>query len=456
MKKPAFLTTAYLLLPALLVMNSFSAHAQEQLTLRQALDRAQSSNLQVKQAEFQAALTEQDVRQAKMNFYPTVNAGVDGSLSWGRSFDQLTGNLITQSINSLNGTLATSVPIFQGFQRVHQVSANKYLLLADQSNIERVKSDLILAVVTTYLEALTNQDIFLAAQQQLSLSRSQLDVEQINFEVGNKTLADISQSRSQVAADELNVTSAQNAYELSILNLKQLMEMDPSIEIVLEKPPIPDYSNESAKYAAQELYLEARKTYPEIQQAAYNSLVAKTNIDIMKSALYPQLSLSGRIGTGYSSASLYPGTRDRIIFRDQLDDNLSQFVGFSLSIPIFNNFRTRISVAKARISYENALLSQQQAENNLNKIIHQAVLDLRAAEKSLLSNEQAFESSREAFQVIKQRYDVGLANSIELNTSQTNMNRAEFELIQARYNLIFRSKVIDFYLGKPITFSEQN
>jgi len=456
MKKPAFLTTAYLLLPALLVLNSFSVRAQEQLTLRQALERAQSSNLQVKQAEFQAALTEQDVRQAKMNFYPSVNAGVDGSLRWGRSFDQLTGNLITRSVNSLNGNLSTSVPIFQGFQRVHQVSANKYLLLADQSNIERVKSDLVLAVVTTYLEALTNQDIFLAAQQQLGLSQSQLDVEQINFDVGNKTLADISQSRSQVAADELNVTSAQNAYELSILNLKQLMEMDPSIEIVLEKPPIPDYSNESAKYAAQELYLEARKTYPEIQQAAYNSLAAKSNIDIMKSGLYPQLSFSGGIGTGYSSASLNPLTLTRTSFRNQLDENFSQFIGLSLSIPIFNNYRTRISVAKARISYDNALLNQQQAENNLNKIIHQAVLDLRAAEKSLLSNEQAFESSREAFQVIKQRYDVGLANSIELNTSQTNMNRAEFELIQARYNLIFRSKVIDFYLGKPITFSEQN
>src|SRR5690606_4442886 len=449
MKKPAFLTTAYLLLPALLVLNSFSVRAQEQLTLRQALERAQSSNLQVKQAEFQAALTEQDVLQAKMNFYPSVNAGVDGSLRWGRSFDQLTGNLITRSVNSLNGNLSTSVPIFQGFQRVHQVSANKYLLLADQSNIERVKSDLVLAVVTTYLEALTNQDIFLAAQQQLSVSQSQLDVEQINFDVGNKTLADISQSRSQVAADGLNVTSAQNAYELSVLNLKQLMEMDPSTDIVLEKPPIPDYSNESAKYAPKELYTEARLTYPEIRQAAYNSLVAKTNIDIAKSRAYPSLTLGGGISSGYSSTMLNDTRDGTASLRSQFSDNFAQNIGLTLSIPIFNNFRTRISVAKARISYENALLSQQQAENNLNKIIHQAVLDWRAAETGLLPNEQAFESSREAFQLIKQRYDVGRANSIELNTSQTNMNPAEFELIQARYKLIFRSKVIDFYLGKP-------
>ena len=232
--------------------------------------------------------------------------------------------------------------------------------------------------------------------------------------------------------------------------------MDPSTDIVLEKPPIPDYSNESAKYAPKELYTEARLTYPEIRQAAYNSLVAKTNIDIAKSRAYPSLTLGGGISSGYSSTMLNDTRDGTASLRSQFSDNFAQNIGLTLSIPIFNNFRTRISVAKARISYENALLSQQQAENNLNKIIHQAVLDLRAAEKSLLSNEQAFESSREAFQVIKQRYDVGLANSIELNTSQTNMNRAEFELIQARYNLIFRSKVIDFYLGKPITFSEQN
>src|SRR5690606_25080311 len=137
----------------------------------------------------------------------------------------------------------------------------------------------------------------------------------------------------------------------------------------------------------------------------------------------------------------------------QLSDNFSQYIGFSLSIPIFNNFRTKISIKKARISYANALLGERQAENNLNKVIHQAVLDLRAAEKSLYSNQQAFESTKQAFEVIRQRYDVGLANSIELSTSQTNMNKAEFDYIQSRYNLVFRSKVIDFYLGKPITFN---
>lgn len=434
-------------LSVLCLLFSFSSQAQQVLTVQEALNQALNNNLQVKQALFQAALSEEDVKQARMNFFPTLNAGVDGNLRWGKSFDQLTGSLINQSTNSLNGSLNASAAVFQGFSRINQVSANKYLLLADQSNIEKIKSDLVLSVVTTYLEALTNQDLLAAGKQQLALSQSQLEVEQINYDVGNKTLADLSQAKSLVAADELSVTSAENAYDLSILNLKQLMEMDPSNPIVLETPALPEPTVNVTVYSAAELFAQIKETYPEIKQAEYNSQAAKTNIAIAKAGYYPELSLRGSVGTGYSSA------QQSSDFNQQLNDNLNQYIGFSLSIPIFNNFRTKIAVSKAKISYENALLSERQSENNLSKVINQAVLDLRAAEKSYNSTQQAFQATKEAFDVLKQRYDVGLANSIELSTSQTNMNKAEFDFIQARYNLIFRTKVIDYYLGKPITFN---
>jgi outer membrane protein len=446
-REHGFIKMLPIALSVICLLLSFSAKGQQVLTLKEALDQALNNNLQVKQALLQAALSEEDVKQARMNFFPTFNAGIDGNLRWGKSFDQLTGSLINQSTNSLNGSLNASAAVFQGFSRINQVSANKYLLLADQSNIERIKSDLVLSVVTTYLEALTNQDLLAAGEQQLTLSQSQLEVEQINYDVGNKTLADLSQAKSLVAADELNVTSAENAFDLSILNLKQLMEMDPSVPIVLETPSLPEFSVDATAYSAAELFAQIRETYPEIKQAEYNTLAAKTNIEIAKSGYYPELSLRGSAGTGYSSA------QQSSDFNQQLSDNLNQYIGFSLSIPIFNNFRTKIAVSKAKISYENALLSERQSENNLSKIINQAVLDLRAAEKSYNSTQQAFAATREAFDVLKQRYDVGLANSIELSTSQTNMNRAEFDFIQARYNLIFRSKVIDYYLGKPITFN---
>src|SRR5690606_286920 len=338
----------YVSIFAFLFLGFFSlpASAQQVITLRESIELAQKNNLQVKQALFQAALTEQDVKQAKMNFYPRVNAGMDGNLRWGKSFDQLTGGL-TESITSLNGSVNASVPIFQGFQRVNEVAANKYLLLADQTNTERIQSDLVLAVVTTYLEALTNQDLLTAGKQQLTLSKEQLQAEEINFDVGNRTLADLSQAKRQVATDELNVTSARNEYDISILDLKQLMELDPSTEIVLEQPPLPEFENITTAYSAEEVYLEAKSIYPEIKQASYNTLAAEKNIDIVKGGYYPTLSLSGGLGSGYSSADKDYTTGVERPFHQQIDDNFSTFVGLSLSIPIFNNFQTRIAVKKA-------------------------------------------------------------------------------------------------------------
>lgn len=437
----------------LLVFSIVKVNAQETITLEKALEIALDNNLQIKQVEFQAALTEQDVRQAKMNFFPTVNSGVSSDFRWGSYFDPLTGQLNTKSVNSINGNVSSTLAIFQGFQRINQVLANKYLLLADQSNFEKAKNDLQLAVVTTYLEALANQDLAAASLEQLKLSKQQLEVEQINFEVGNRTLADLSQAKSQVAIDESNVTSTQNAFDLSMLNLKQLMELDPSVSILLEKPILPDPSSIESSYSANEVFDYAVDNLPEIQSAKYNSEAARKNIDILKGGFYPTLSVSAGLGTGYTSSFIDPQTNEVMIFREQLKANRSEFVGLSLSIPIFNNFRTRIGVKKATISYQNALLGEQRTRNDLNKVINQAVLDLRAADKNYASAGLVFASMKEAFNVIKERYDVGLANAIELSTSQTNMNKAEFDFITAKYNMVFRSKVIDFYLGKSISFN---
>lgn len=438
---------------AFLIVFVFSirgSYAQEVITLEKALELALANNLQIKQVAFQAAISEQDVKQSKMNFFPTLNANTSGDLNWGSYFDQLTGKLNSKSTNSLSGGISSSATLFQGFQRINQVAANKYLLLADQSAFEKAKNDLALAIVTTYLEALTNQDLTLASEAQLKLSTQQLEAEQANFDVGNKTLADISQAKSQVALDELNVTSTQNAFDLSKLNLKQLMEMDPENEIILEKPELPDVSELGMNHSAKEVFNYAVANFPEIQVERYNTEASKKNVEIAKGGYFPTLSTSASLRTGYSSTFIDPKTNALMIFKDQLKANRSEFVGLSLNIPIFNNSRTRINVKKAQISYQNSLLVEQKAKNDLNKVINQAVLDLRAADKNYTSSGLVFESMKEAFNVIKQRYDVGLANAVELSTSQTNMNKAEFDYITAKYNLIFRSKIIDFYLGKNI------
>lgn len=433
-------------------MGAGQAHAQQVISVETAVRQALENNLQIKQAEFQESLSEQDLLQSRMSFYPSLNASANGSMNWGLSFDQTAGRLVTQEVQSAGARLSSGVDLFQGFQRTNQVRANRYLLMANQSNVDRAKNDLSLSVVTTYLEALTNQDLHEASQQQLSLSQEQLRVMEINVDAGNNTLADLSQAQTQAATDELNVTTALNAYQMSILNLKQLMEMDPSVEIVLTRPSVEEVQLTTNRMLAEQIFGEAMAKFPEIKAAEFQTLAAERSIEIAKGALYPTLSFSAGIGTNYSSQARDFNTQQILPFGDQLKRNRSESIGLSLSIPIFNQYRTRIGISRAKINHQNALTNEQLTKNNLNKIIHQAVLDLRSAEKRLVSTEVALRSARQTFEVIKLRFDEGMANSIELSTSQTAMNRAEFDYIQAKYNLIFRSKVIDFYLGNPIRF----
>lgn len=429
-----------------------NVQAQRLITMETAVREAQENNLQIKQAAFQASLSEQDLKQARMSFYPTLNVGASGSMNWGLSFDQTAGRLITQSVNSSGLRLSSSVDLFQGFQRLNQVLANKYALMASESEVERAKNDLTLSVITTYLEVLTNLDLHQASLQQLALSQEQLRVMEINLEAGNNTMADLYQAQTQVATDELNVTTSQNAYEMALLNLKQLMEMAPEVEIELERPSVEQVQLSTNRMMASDIFAHAVGTFPEIKAAEYSTQSAERQVDIARGALYPSLSLSAGIGTNYSSQARDFNSQQILPFGDQFQRNRNESIGLSLNIPIFNQGRTRIGINRAKISYQNALTNEQLVKNNLNKIINQAVLDLNSAEKQLAAAETALASAQQTFDVIQLRFDEGMANSVELSTSQIAMNRAEFDFIQAKYNFIFRSKVIDFYLGQPTWF----
>lgn len=424
---------------------------QELITLQSAIDSTLENNLQIKEARFRAALTDQDVLQSKMNLLPSLGASAGGRLSGGNYFDEKTGKVGNTTNKSVDGSLSLSVTLFQGFQRINQIRANKLLLQSDQSYVDQMEYDLVLQVFTTYIEALTHKELWSASRQQLALSEEQLRVEEINMEVGNRTLADISQARSQVANDQLNITTSRNDYELSILNLKQLMEIDSEKEIVLESPNVEDVEALVANYSAFGVYDKALNFFPEIRIAEYNTLAAEKDVAIARGRYFPTLSLSSGLSTGYTSS--YLDQNGAIFpFRQQIRDNYSRYIGLSLSIPIFNNLSSRIGVRKAKIIYENTKVAEKQSKNNLNKIVNQAVLDLNAAKQRYESSEEVFTSSRETYKVFQERYDVGLATSIELNTAQTNMNKAEFDFINSKYNLLYRTKVIDYYLGNEIRF----
>jgi outer membrane protein len=425
--------------------------AQEVITIEQAVDNTLKNNLNIKQAAFSAALSEEDLRQSKNALLPTVNGTINQSMQWGRS-QQLSGLFENTQNYNLSPTVNANVAVFGGGTKINQIRQNKFLLDAGKTNIDKVKNDLILQVVTAYLQVLNNQDQVRATQQQLEVANSTLKREQALLDVGNKTLADISQAKSQSATAELNLTDAQNQLAISYLTLGQLMEIQPPMTFKVQPPLVNEIENLKTTYVPNDIYKQAMESFPDIRLAINYSKAAEKGVDVARGSFFPQITFGGGLGSAYYYQFNASQFRQNGGFGSQLSDNFGKFLSMGISIPILNGFQTRSNVRRAKITLLQRRNDETLAKNNLIKVINQAVADLNAAKSRFTSTQNAFEAQKDAFYVIEQRYNVGLVNSLDFSTAQTNRNKAEIDFILAKYDLIFRAKVIDYYLGKQITF----
>lgn len=467
-----------LALGALFVTNLQNVQAQEIITIQQAIEKTLNNNLQIKQARLSESLTDESLKQSKASLFPTLNGNGGYNVNFGRSLDPSTQSFSSQQFSSFNGGIATSVDLFQGFQKLNQIKQNKLLLDADKTYTEKIKNDLVLQVITSYMQILYNKDFLVAAKQQLAVAQQQMKQQQELLDVGNKTLADLAESKSLVATAELDVTTAQNALTISFITLAQLMDIPSASSYEVKPPDVSSFNGSAGVYDPEEVYGQALSLFPDIKLAAIRTEAAKKAVDLAKGAYYPSISLGAGLNTNYSSgrktildivpngereigytvsgekvlAATFKELSETYRFNDQIRDNFGQYVGFSLQIPIFNGFRTRTTVRRAKITLMQNQTEEQLSKNNLNKVIYQAVADLKAAQSTYESTSKTFVARKEAFSVIEQRYNVGLVNSLDYSTSQTNRNKAELDMIRAKYDLLFKAKVIDYYLGKQIIF----
>lgn len=437
---------------------SMSAQAQEVLTIEQAIDRMLQNNLTIKQAVLSVATSSVNLQQSKAALYPSLNGNSGNSFNFGRSLNAANNELVSQKFYQSDNSLSSSVDIFGGFAKINQIRQNKILLEAGNSNLDKVKNDLVLQVVTSYFQVVYNRDLLRASDEQLAVAKETQKREEALLDAGNKTVADVSQAKAQVATAELNVTNAQNQLTISYLTLSQLMEMrSDNSDYTVVAPTIEDITTAQKNYNVNDVYTTALNSFPDIKLAKLNTAASEKAVSVAKGALAPRLSLSAGLGSRY--AYIFPGKTIPGIpsfsndnFFSQLNTNFSQNIGLTLQIPIFNGLSARSNVKRAKITYETNKIQEQLVRNNLNKIIAQAVADLRAADSRYSSTLNTFNAQKDAFNVIEQRYNVGLVNSLDYNTSRTNRNKAEIDFIQAKYDLLFRSKVIDYYLGNQISF----
>ncbi len=415
-------------------------------SLEKCISYAMENNLSIKQTKVGVDLAVIDKADARFAMYPNLNSQASNTHTYGRAINPLTNSYVPQDVNSVNLNANTNVTLFNGFQRINNFKSSEMNVEAEKKSLEKIKNDIALNVINNYLNVLFNQELLIVAKEQLEVTKLQLDRAQKNAAVGNATEGDVLNIKSQVANDELSVTNAENNLVIARLNLIQLLDRDPGEVFEVEKPGnIDQYLVVSNVASLKEVYENASNNLPDIKLLEYRYKAAQRSLASAKGAYYPRLTLGAGLSSDY--ADLNPTS-----FNNQMKNNFGQFYQFSLSIPIFNGFSARNNVKRANLQLQNAEINKQNAELTLGKTVQQAIADLSAARKKYESTYRSNESLKEAFTYSQRRFDVGLINAIDYNIAKNSLAKSAADLVQAKYELLFRAKLLDFYNGKALTF----
>lgn len=432
-----------------LLLISIGGKAQERWSLRRCIDYAIEHNINIRRTANAVEQSAVEANTAKWARLPNLNGSAGQSWNWGRTQTAIkneeTGDYSTVYVNTSsqgsNLNLSTSIPLFTGLQIPNQYALAKLNLKAATADLAKAQEDIAINVASAYLQVLFNQELQQVAESQVELSLQQQARITRLADMGKASMAEVAEAKARVAQDQMTSVQARNNYELALLDLSQLIELESPEGFLLESPDV--------SFALQqltppdEIYQTALAQKPAIQAAEYRLEGSKHSIRIAQSAYYPQLNLNGSLGTNYYS------TINRT-FRQQMGDNFSKYVGLSLSVPIFNRFSTRNRVRSARLQRDNYELQLTETKKTLYKEIQQAWYNAVAAESKYSSSHTAAEAGAESFRLMSEKYENGKANAVEYNEAKQNLMRAQSDELQAKYEYLFRSKILDFYKGESI------
>lgn len=433
----------YIAILALATTVSHRAAAQGEMTLRQCVDMAYSQSNTIRSAELSVEQSENDLSTAKGQRLPSVSAYVGQSFDFGRG---LTSNNTYENKNTRNTSFSVSadMTLFSGLRITRNIEMQKLNVEAATAGLAAAKESLGVSVASAYLQALCAKEQSEAAREQANLSAEQLKLKEAMRDHGKASEADVAQARSLVAQDEMNAVKAENNYKLALLDLSQLLEIQNPEGLSVSAPA--ESEPASAVAGPEQVYQEALTGKASIKTAQIKAQSAEKQVAIAKGEYWPTLSLSASVSTGYYGVSGY----DNASFGDQLDQNLDKRIALGLSIPIFNRFSTRNGVRSAKMNYTSAQIELDNERKTLYKEIQQAYYNAVAAETAYNSSVAAAESAEEAYKLAEAKYSRGLASSTDFAEARTNRTTAILTKIQYKYEMIFRTKILDFYRGIDI------
>lgn len=429
---------------------SATIKAQQPWTLKQCIDHALEHNISIKQQELGKQQQEIQLSTARNSRLPSLSGGASQNFSFGRGLTA--DNTYTNTnTSSTSFSLGTDVPIFTGFQIPNNIALERLNLDATMADLETAKNNMRVNVAQAYVEILYDMEIRETAHRQVSIDSLQVVRLTKLLENGKVSAVEVAQQQSTMAQSALSATQADNNLNMALLTLSQLLELPSPEGFTIARPDEQAlFESLSAELlmSPDDIYALALGTRPEITAEKIRLEGTEKSIKIAQSGFYPQLSFSAGMGSNYYRTSGFRAES----FSKQLNNNFSQYIGLSLSIPIFTRFQTRNQVRSAKLSRINQMYKLDDTKKTLYKEIQQAYYNGINAFKKFESCKVAEASAQDAFKLVTAKYENGKANITEFNESRNNWLSSVSNLIRARYEYLYACKLLAFYKGEDLHF----
>lgn len=446
--------SAFLLLVLISIPAGNLINAQKKIwSLDDCILYALEKNIQVQKALVSNSIYNQDVYLTKAARYPSFSGSVRQNFNWNNVTDNTAGATVFKGTNGVNVSASTGMTVYNGSKLRNSIKQSETNLEADKYNTEVIKETVSLNILNAYLAVLFAEEQVKNDESQISSLTEQLALAEERLKLGAIANSDYLQVKSQLATEKQTLATAESQLALNRIALMQLMEYPISNDFQIKYPNLDSLVNQKRTPDPVEVYQTALGIKPEVKNAELLKNSSQISIDLAKAGHYPNISLNGGVSSSYSgyqtsfSTSYKPGS-----FGSQLSRNISPSIGLSASVPIYLNRQIKTNVEIAKLNLNNAELNEFNTKDVLRKAIEQAC-------QNVVSNQIEYEASLEAYKAVKESYDVasekynqGLMSSVDFLIQKTTFISTESSFLQAKYNLIFSYKVLDFYSGQPLSF----
>ncbi|HVN57978.1 MAG TPA: TolC family protein [Bacteroidales bacterium] len=409
------------------------------------INYAYEKNIQIRQARVSSYISRENLELARALRYPSLSGSARQNFAW--SNQQGTGG--SEVFRESDGTtlsLTSTTTLYNGLRLQNNRKMAEVNYEASNYNVEVIKESVSLNILNAYLQVLYAQEQVSNSLNQVASTEEQVRLASERYRLGQIANSDYLQVKSQLATENQTLATARSQLAIDRVTLLQLMELPDTVEFNLARPNFDSLVKVKRFPSATDVYNAALGFKPEVRSAELNKKSSEIAVEVAKAGLIPTLSLSTGVSTNYSSSVT---TRD---YSGQLSNNLSPTVGITASVPIYTNRQARTNINTARLNTDNADLNEENTKIVLRKAIEQACLDVTTSQIEFQSGMDAYEAAKESYDVATEKFRQGLMNSIDYLVQKTSLITAESNLLQAKYRLVFDDKILDFYMGKPLSF----